>query len=208
DLDTLETLLRDTPIVVISDEVYEHIVFDGRPHLSMASRPALAARSFVISSFGKTLHMTGWKIGYCCAPASLMHEFRKLHQFIVYALCTPMQVALSPYMRNTSSYSCLATFYQARRDYLTKHLNRTRLKPLPSPGTFFLLADYREISHAPQDEFARWLTVEHGVTTIPVSAFHGDPTLLDAPDSPKLVRLCFAKHQKTLDDALERLEKI
>lgn len=208
DLDELENLTSGTPIVVISDEVYEHIVFDGQPHLSMASRPALAARSFVVSSFGKTLHMTGWKIGYCCAPASLMHEFRKIHQFMVYAICTPMQVALGTYMSKSAAYTGLSAFYQARRDYLTENLSKTRLKPLPSPGTFFLLADYRAISSVPQDEFARWLTVEHGVTTIPVSAFHGDPERLQGPDAPKLVRLCFAKHQKTLDDALERLAKI
>lgn len=208
DLDALEQLLRATPIVVISDEVYEHIVFDGNQHLSMATRPELAARSFVISSFGKTYHATGWKIGYCCAPAALSREFRKVHQFVVYSVNTPMQQALAQFMQDASTYTSLSQFYQERRDYLAAGLANTGLNALPTEGTFFLLADYSGISDAPQEEFVRWLTVKHKVTAIPVSAFYvQSSTTEDVPDA-KLIRLCFAKDYEMLDTALERLREI
>ncbi len=205
DLDALETILAGTDILVISDEVYEHIVFDGNPHLSMASRPALAARSFVISSFGKTLHTTGWKIGYCCAPQALSAEFRKIHQFLVYSVPTPMQHGIAAYLANPLGYMNLASFYQLKRDRLADGLAATRLKALPCPGTFFMLADYSAVSDLPQAEFARWLTVNHGVTVIPVSAFHTDTSEFTGPDAPRIVRLCFAKRDITLNTALERL---
>lgn len=206
DLDALEALVRDTPIVIMSDEVYEHIVFDGRQHASVARRPALASRSFLISSFGKTFHTTGWKIGYCCAPAPLSQEFRKIHQFMVFAVSTPMQYGLAAFLEDPRHYLDLPAFYQAKRDRLEAGLRQTRFKPLPCPGTYFLLADYSEISDAPESEFARWLTTEHGVAVIPIAAFHADP---QAPSSNRqLVRFCFAKKDTTLDAALERLQEI
>lgn len=205
DLDALEAMLRDTGILIISDEVYEHIIFDGVQQLSMASRPELAARSFVLSSFGKTLHTTGWKIGYCCAPRALSAEFRRIHQFIVYSVATPVQNGIAAFLKtNPLCYRDLASFYQQKRDRLASGLAGTRLKPLPCPGTFFLLADYSAVSDLDQAAFSRWLTIEHGVTVIPVSAFHSR----NAPVESRIVRLCFAKNDSTLDAALERLQAL
>lgn len=208
DLDALQAVVAGTDIVLISDEVYEHIVFDGQPHLSVASRPDLARRAYVISSFGKTLHTTGWKIGYCCAPASLTAELRKVHQFMVYSVSTPMQHAIAAHMRDPEVYLNLSGFYQAKRDRLAAGLALTALRPLPCPGTFFMLADYSEVSALPQPEFAHSLTVEHGVTVIPVSAFYADSAQFAAPHAPRIVRLCFAKEDTTLDNALERLSHL
>jgi len=206
DLDALEALVADTGIIVASDEVYEHIVFDGRRHESLARRPALAARTFVISSFGKTYHATGWKIGYCCAPAALTAELRKVHQFVVFTVVSPMQHALAEYMADPAPYRELPAFYQAKRDRLAQGLSATRFRLLPSPGTFFMLADYHAISDLPEAEFARWLTLNHGVAVIPVSAFYRDP---DAPASNQgMVRFCFAKRDTTLDEALVRLAAV
>ncbi|MBU4611179.1 aminotransferase class I/II-fold pyridoxal phosphate-dependent enzyme [Achromobacter sp. GG226] len=207
DLDALEDIVRDRPIVLISDEVYEHIVFDGKRHLSLASRPALADRTFVISSAGKTLHTTGWKIGWCCAPAALSSELRKVHQFMVFSVSTPMQHAIAAHMADPHAHDGLAAFYQERRDYLVRGLAQTALTPLPCPGTFFLLANYQRLSAAPQDEFVRWLTVQHGVTAIPVSAFYGASSGAEL-EQPRIVRLCFAKQRETLDEAVRRLEAI
>ncbi len=201
DLDALEALVEDTSILLISDEVYEHIVFDGQPHRSMASRPALAARSFVASSFGKTVHATGWKIGYCCAPASLSVEFRRMHQFLVYAVNSTLQRALAEYLADPASYETLGAFYQEKRDYLARGLQGVGFDVLPSQGTFFLTADYRELSPLAPDAFAHWLTETHRVAVIPVSAFYTAPERLQAP----LVRFCFAKTPDVLDAALERL---
>jgi methionine aminotransferase len=203
DLDALESIVRDTGVLLLSDEVYEHIVFDGKPHASLARRPLLAEHAFVISSFGKTYHTTGWKIGYCCAPRRLSAELRKVHQFMVFTVSTPMQVALAEYMRDAKPYMDLAAFYQAKRERLAEGLSGTRFKPLPSPGTFFMLADYSEISKQSEAEFAKWLTVEHGVTVIPVSAFYQHPD--QEASNHGLVRFCFAKRDSTLDDAIVRL---
>lgn len=208
DLDALEALVQGSGIVLISDEVYEHIIFDGQPHLSLAVRPALAARAYVISSFGKTLHTTGWKIGYCCAPAALTAELRKVHQFMVYSVSTPMQHAIAAHIAEPSTYLELPAFYQAKRDLLAAGLARTGLRALPCPGTFFMLADYSGISDLPQAEFARWLTVEHGVAVIPVSAFYADPGVFQSREAPRIVRLCFAKQEGTLNSALERLQRL
>ncbi|MFY3007119.1 aminotransferase class I/II-fold pyridoxal phosphate-dependent enzyme, partial [Achromobacter xylosoxidans] len=184
----------------------EHIVFDGKPHASIARRPLLAEHAFVISSFGKTYHTTGWKIGYCCAPRQLSAELRKVHQFMVFTVPSPMQFALAEFMRDPKPYLDLPAFYQAKRDRLSQGLAKTRFKPLPSPGTFFLLADYSEISKQNEADFARDLTVRHGVTVIPVSAFYQRP---DAADSNhRIVRFCFAKKDATLDAALERLAQV
>ena len=206
DLDALEQIVRDTGILLVSDEVYEHIVFDGKPHASLARRPLLAEHAFIISSFGKTYHTTGWKIGYCCAPRQLSQELRKVHQFMVFTVSSPMQFALAEFMNDPQPYLDLPAFYQAKRDRLSQGLAKTRFKPLPSPGTFFLMADYSAMSDLPEADFARWLTVDHGVTVIPISAFYQRP---DAPESNhRLVRFCFAKKDETLDAALEKLQGV
>lgn len=206
DLDELEKIVADTGILLLSDEAYEHIVFDGRRHHSLASRPLLAEHAFVVSSFGKTYHTTGWKVGYCCAPAGLTKEFRKVHQFVVFTVSSPMQVGLSRYMQDPKPYLELSAYYQKKRDRLTSGLAKTRFEPLPSEGTFFLLARYDAISSMSELEFANWLTVEHGVTVIPVSAFYEDPA---APSSNHhLVRFCFAKQDQTLDAAIAKLQKV
>jgi len=206
DLDTLADILRDTRIVLVSDEVYEHFVFDGGVHNSVARRPELAARAFVISSFGKTYHATGWKIGYCCAPAALTSELRRVHQFVVFTVSSPMQHALAAYMADPQPYLQLSDFYQTKRDRLAQGLAQSRFRVLPSQGTFFMLADYRAISVAPEAEFAQWLTIEHGVATIPVSALYLRPETPAANHG--LVRFCFAKNDETLDAAVEKLRRV
>ena len=206
DLDTLQDIVRDTRIMLISDEVYEHVVFDGVQHNSIARRPELVERSFVISSFGKTYHTTGWKIGYCCAPAALSAEFRRVHQFVVFTVPSPMQHGLAAYMADPQPYLQLSAFYQEKRDRLAQGLANSRFRVLPSAGTFFLLADYSAISDLPEAEFAQWLTVEHGVAVIPVSALYLRP---EAPTSNhSLARFCFAKSNETLDAAIEKLCKV
>lgn len=206
DLDTLEQITAGTDIVLIGDEVYEHIVFDGRQHLSLATRDALAARSVVISSFGKTYHTTGWKIGYCCAPKPLTTEIRKVHQFMVFTVSSPMQHALAAFMEHQDAYLNLPAFYQEKHDYLFKGLESTKFRPLRSDGTFFLMADYSEISSKPELEFSTWLTQEHGVTVIPVSAFYREPAA--EASNHRLVRFCFAKQDHTLDEAISRLQGV
>ncbi len=200
DLDALAGIVRDSDIVVLSDEVYEHIVFDGAAHQSVIRHPELAARSLVVSSFGKTFHVTGWKIGYCIAPAALMQEFRRVHQFVQFVVVTPMQLAIAEFLRSDPQhYLDLGAFYQAKRDHFNALLADSRFKLRPSAGTYFQLADYSAISHMPDTEFARWLTIEHGVATIPVSVFHAEP------DGQKLIRFCFAKHNTTLEQAADIL---
>ena len=206
DLDALERIVEETGVLLISDEVYEHIVFDGVAHASLARRPILAANAFIISSFGKTYHTTGWKIGYCCAPKALSAELRKVHQFMVFTVSSPMQVALATFMQDPAPYLDLPAFYAAKRAHLKAGLEQTRFVPLPSPGTFFMLADYSAISDRPEAEFAQWLTVEHGVTVIPVSAFYKQPDA--AGSNHRLVRFCFAKQDSTLDAAVERLKAV
>lgn len=206
DLDELENIVQQHNIFLLSDEVYEHIIFDGVQHVSLSTRPTLAARSFVISSFGKTTHTTGWKIGYCCAPKHMTTELRKVHQFMVFTVPSPFQHALATYTADSSTYLTLPHFYQCKRDYLSDGLQNTRFKVLPSPGTFFLLADYSDISDQQEADFAIWLTKTHGVTVIPVSAFYQSS---DAPASNhQLIRFCFAKQEATLDLAIERLAKV
>ena len=202
DLDALEAIVRDTDIVILSDEVYEHIIFDGREHQSMARRPVLAERSFVVSSFGKTFHATGWKIGYCCAPASLSAEFRKVHQFNVFAVSMPMQHALAGYLQDPTPYLELPAFYQAKRDHFRAGLDGSRFKLLPCAGTYFQVVDYSAISDEPEETFARRLTTSVGVAAIPVSAFYIQPEQRHA------VRFCFAKRDETLNAALDRLRRV
>jgi methionine aminotransferase len=198
----LQELLAPTDVFVISDEVYEHMVFDGQQHQSAARFPGLAARSLIVSSFGKTYHVTGWKIGYVAAPAALSAEFRKVHQFNVFTVNTPMQHGIARYMASPEPYLQLPAFYQRKRDLFREGLARTRLKLLPSEGTYFQCVDISGISDLREDEFCKWLTAEVGVAAIPLSAFYGGGF------DQQVVRFCFAKKDETLKTALERLAKL
>lgn len=198
----LEALLAPTNVLLISDEVYEHMVFDGALHCSAVRYPGLAERAFVVSSFGKTYHVTGWKVGYVTAPAPLTAEFRKVHQFNVFTVNTPVQHGLAAYMANPAPYLDLASFYQRKRDLFRAGLANTRLRLLPSEGSYFQCVDYSAISSQSESDFCRWLTAEVGVAAIPLSAFYGDG--LDQ----KIVRFCFAKRDATLSDALARLQSL
>jgi methionine aminotransferase len=203
DLTALAEVLRGTGAFVLSDEVYEHMVFDGRTHLSLLGHPELAARSFVVSSFGKTFHATGWKVGYCVAPAPLTAEFRKVHQFVQFAVATPMQAAIADFLLECPEHARdLPAFYQRKRDYFAAALAQTRFRFLPSKGTYFQIADYSALSELPDVEFARWLTRKAGVAVIPISVFSV------RPPAERVVRFCFAKHDATLDAAAERLRQL
>ena len=206
DLDALEDIVNQTDILILSDEVYEHIVFDGQAHRSISSRPSLAARAFVISSFGKTTHTTGWKVGYCCAPKDMTQELRKVHQFMVFTVPSPFQHALAMYTKDAETYLGIPAFYEKKRNLLAEGLNKTRFKALPSPGTFFMLADYSDISGLTESEFSIWLAKEHGVVVIPVSAFYAKPN--DPQSNHQIVRFCFAKKEETLHAAINRLQKV
>ncbi len=204
DLDTLASLVRDTPVLLLSDEVYEHMLFDGRRHHSLLAHRELAERSFVVSSFGKTYHATGWKVGYCVAPGALMAEFRKVHQFVQFAVATPLQAALAAFMRECPGHaSGLPVFYQAKRDHFARLLDGTRFRYEPAASTYFQLADYSAISDEGDTVFARRLTTEHGVAAIPISVFSARP-----PATERIVRFCFAKHEATLDAAAARLRTL
>ncbi|QDQ88792.1 aminotransferase class I/II-fold pyridoxal phosphate-dependent enzyme [Alcaligenaceae bacterium SJ-26] len=203
DLDALEDIVARHDLLLLSDEVYEHLVFDGLVHQSVARRPALAERAFIVSSFGKTFHVTGWKVGYCCAPVALMREFRKVHQFMVFTVSSPFQVALAGFLAHPEHYLGLPAFFKAKRDLLAAGLASTRLKVLPAPGTYFMLADYSEISDLSEADFSIWLTRTFGVAVIPVSAFYADPSA--AESNHRLVRFCFAKKEATLQEAVLRL---
>ena len=202
DMRMLEGMLRGTDIVVVSDEVYEHIVFDGHQHQSVARFPGLAERSFVVSSFGKTYHVTGWKMGYVLAPRELTAEFRKVHQFNVFVTNGPLQHALAEYMENKDAYLSLAAFYQKKRDFFLQGVQASRFKPLPSRGTFFQNLAYDAISNERDMDLAIRLTKERGVASIPVSVFYRKP-----PDH-KVLRFCFAKSEETLARGAEILCKI
>jgi methionine aminotransferase len=203
DFDRLAELLRPHDCYVLSDEVYEHVVFDGARHATVLAQPELKGRSFAVFSFGKTYHATGWKLGYCVAPAELSAELRRVHQYVTFASTSPLQQALAEYMTEHPEHHLeLPAFYQERRDYFAALLSATPFRPRRSAGTYFQLADYSALSTLPDVEFARWLTVEHGVATIPVSVFYRDP-----PDT-RLVRFCFAKENATLDAAAARLRRL
>ena len=202
DMQKLEEIVRGTNVLILSDEVYEHMVYDGQPHESVARYPELAARSFIVSSFGKTYHVTGWKVGYVAAPAPLTAEFRKVHQFNVFTVNTPMQFGLAQYLRDPKPYLELPAFYQRKRDFFRAGLANTRFKLLPCEGTYFQCVDYSAISDLPEAEFSKWLTAEIGVAAIPVSAFYHE-----AHESG-VVRFCFAKQESTLATALERLARL
>ncbi|UOV02083.1 pyridoxal phosphate-dependent aminotransferase [Pseudoxanthomonas mexicana] len=204
DIRALAALLDGTGIYLISDEVYEHIVFDGRRHESILRYPELAARAFVVSSFGKTYHCTGWKIGYAIAPPALSAEFRKVHQYNVFCTFAPAQHAFAAMIRQEPEhYEQLGAFYQEKRDRFREQLLGTKFVPLPVPGGYFQLVDYSAVSDLPDAEFVKWLTVEHGVTAIPLSPFYETP-----PAGQRLARLCFAKNEATLDAAIARLKTL
>ena len=202
EMQRLAALLEPTDTLLISDEVYEHMVFDGAPHVSASSFPALAARSFVVSSFGKTFHVTGWKVGTVAAPAALTTEFRKVHQFNVFTVNTPMQYALATYLADPGPYRTLPAFYQAKRDLFRAGLATTRLRLLPSEGSYFQCVDYAAVSDLGEEAFCRWLTAEVGVAAIPLSAFYADGR------DQHIARLCFAKRDDTLRLALQRLARL
>ena len=206
DLDRLANLVRNSSALILSDEVYEHMVYDGAKHHSVASHPELAARSFLISSFGKTYHVTGWKVGYVAAPPALTKEFRKVHQFNVFTVNTPMQYGLASYLSEATHYLNLPAFYQAKRDFFRAGLNKTKFKLLPTPGTYFQCVDYSSLNipqaKLSEADFCKWLTTEIGVAAIPVSAFYDQPT------ESGVIRFCFAKQEQTLTNALQRLQKI
>ncbi len=206
DLDRLAALVRNTDIMVVSDEVYEHVVFDGMRHHSLAAHEELRQRSFVISSFGKTYHITGWKIAYCLAPRELMQEFRKAHQFVVFVVNHPMQLALADFMREHPEFARdLAAFYQAKRDFFRNQLVGSRFELLPCRGTYFQLVRYGAISDEPDTAFAQRMTREHGVAVIPVSVFYPQE---EVNRDNRIVRFCFAKNEETLAAAGERLRKV
>jgi methionine aminotransferase len=202
EMEQLAALLAPTDVLLISDEVYEHMVFDGQPHVSAASIPALRARAFVVSSFGKTYHVTGWKVGTVAAPAPLTAEFRKVHQFNVFTVNTPVQHGLARYMASDAPYRELPAFYQRKRDLFRDGLARTRLRMLPSQGSYFQLVDYSAVSNLGEADFCLWLTREVGVAAIPLSVFY------EAGFEQGLARLCFAKRDETLHEALARLARL
>ena len=205
DLSALAAILREPQnahVLLLSDEVYEHMVYDGAMHVSVSAHEELAQRAFVISSFGKTFHVTGWKVGYVTAPAALMIEFRKIHQFTVFTVNTPVQYALAAYLLDPLPYQQLSTFYQTKRDIFRAGLAHTRFKLLSVQGTYFQCVDYRAISDLPELAFAEWLTKDVGVAAIPVSAFYRQGL------ESGLVRFCFAKQESTLELALQKLASI
>ncbi|MBB5199185.1 pyridoxal phosphate-dependent aminotransferase [Glaciimonas immobilis] len=202
DIAALTDIVRDTDILILSDEVYEHMVYDGLVHESVSRHPELAERAFIVSSFGKTYHVTGWKIGFVAAPAALSVEFRKVHQFNVFTVNTPVQHGIAAYMKNAAPYLELSAFYQRKRDLFRAGLQDSRFKLLPSDGTYFQCVDYSAISASSEVDFATWLTSEIGVAAIPVSAFYSTPR------ESGIVRFCFAKQDETLHKALARLNTI
>ncbi|MBP6493393.1 MAG: pyridoxal phosphate-dependent aminotransferase [Rhodoferax sp.] len=206
DMLKLQDILAPTDVLLISDEVYEHMVFDGQAHESAARFPGLAARAFIVSSFGKTYHVTGWKVGFVAAPASLTAEFRKVHQFNVFTVNTPVQYGLASYMASPQPYLDLPAFYQRKRDLFRKGLKQTKFKLLPSEGSYFQCVDISGLAvperNLPEADFCKWLTSEIGVAAIPLSAFYGNGF------DQRVVRFCFAKKDETLNTALGRLARL
>ncbi|WP_114783914.1 methionine aminotransferase [Botryobacter ruber] len=202
DMDILANITNGTDILVISDEVYEHMVFDGKEHYSVLQHPSLRRRSFVVSSFGKTYHTTGWKVGYVVAPPSLTTELRKMHQFLTFCTATPFQLAIADFLEEEAHYRTLPDFYQAKRDTFLKLMAPSRFKFIPTAGTYFQLAKYDAITTERDVDFAKRLTQEIGVATIPVSVFYHDKT------DNHFLRFCFAKGDETLEAAAERLVRL
>ncbi len=202
DMKTLEKITKNTEIIILADEVYEHIIFDGHRHESMAKYPNLASRSFIISSFGKTFHTTGWKVGYCLAPKELMTEFRKVHQFNVFCVNTPMQYGIAEFLKNKSHYNDLGPFYQAKRDTFNKLLQGSRFSFVASPGTYFQLLSYERITKEKDADYAIRLIKENGLASIPISVFYHKPIF------DNMLRFCFAKRDETLEKAAAILRSI
>ena len=202
DIIQLKEIVKDTDIIILSDEVYEHVIFDEKQHLSMLRYPELLERSFVCFSFGKVYHCTGWKTGYCISSPGLMSEFRKIHQFNAFTTHTPTQVALAHYLKKPEHYMTLNNFLQEKRDLFADLMKDTKFKALPSYGSYFQLYDYSAISNEGDVEFAKRLTEVHGVATIPVSAFY------QSGQDHKVVRFCFAKKEETLKKAVDKLKQI
>jgi len=202
DMQNLEKITQGTDIIILSDEVYEHLIFDKKKHESVCSYPGLAERSFVIGSFGKTFHATGWKMGYCLAPENLMAEFRKVHQFVVFACNTPVQYAMTDFLQDKDNYTKIWKFYQNKRDYFISLIKDSRFKLNPSRGTYFQLLDYSEITDEKETDFAIRLTKDYGLASIPVSVFY------NKPDENQSLRFCFAKKEETLEKAAKILCKI
>lgn len=202
DMKTLEKITKNTEIIILADEVYEHIIFDGHRHESMAKYPNLASRSFIISSFGKTFHTTGWKVGYCIAPKELMTEFRKVHQFNVFCVNTPMQYGIAEFLKNKSHYNDLGPFYQAKRDTFNKLLEGSRFSFVASPGTYFQLLSYERITKEKDADYAIRLIKENGLASIPISVFYHKPIF------DNMLRFCFAKRDETLEKAAAILRSI
>ncbi|WP_323011958.1 methionine aminotransferase [Castellaniella sp.] len=203
DLDALEQLAAQHPFLILLDEAYEHIVFDERAYCSPVARPQLAERCVLVSSFAKTLQITGWKIGYCCAPAAISKEIRKVHQYMVFSVNTPLQQGIATYLSQSNATQTLSPLYQRKRDRLVQGLSKTRLQPLRCEGTFFLLVDTSKLGDQQERQMAIRLAREAGVATIPVSAFYENPQAAEA--NHQLLRFCFAKQDATLDAAIERL---
>jgi methionine aminotransferase len=202
DIKELENITEGTDILIVSDEVYEHITFDGKKHISLASSDELSKRTFVISSFGKTYHTTGWKMGYCAAPENLTKEFRKMHQFIVFSTNTPIQYAYAEFMKQEEKYLSLGKFYEHKRDLFLKEIKSSKFKLKPCSGTYFQLLDYSMISDKADTEFSKYLTKEIGVAVIPLSPFY------ESRESQSLIRICFAKTDEVLREAAAKLKKI
>lgn len=200
DMKRIADMLRGTDIILLSDEVYEHLVFDGEAHASAIQHPGLRERAFVIFSFGKVFHATGWKMGYALAPRGLMAEFRKVHQFNVFSANTPVQHALAEYLKDPAYYGQVPSFYEEKRDRFLVGLRASRFEPLACEGSYFQLADYSRISDEPDTEFAGRLAREFGVAAIPISVFYKEP-----PPGQRILRFCFAKQEETLDNAIEKL---
>ena len=202
DIVELNAITKGHDMLVLSDEVYEHLIYDGEKHESMALYPELRGRSFIVASFGKPFHATGWKVGYCMAPAFLMSEFRKVHQFLVFCVNTPVQYAISEYLKDENNYLGLTAFFQEKRDYFRKGMEASRFRLLPSLGSYFQCATYENITKEGDNDFALRLTREVGVASIPTSAFYSKGT------DHHVLRFCFAKRKETLDKAIDRLIKI
>ncbi len=202
DIEQLSAIVKNQDILILSDEVYEHLIYDGQSHLSMARYAELRQRSFIVASFGKPFHATGWKVGYCMAPAHLMNEFRKVHQFLVFCVNAPMQVGIAEYLKNEEHYLGLKGFFQQKRDYFRDALKGSRFELLPCSGSYFQSVRYGRISDEKDADLAIRLTKEIGVASIPVSAFYNMGT------DHHVLRFCFAKRQETLDKAVDRLIKV
>jgi methionine aminotransferase len=202
DIDQLSAIVKNQDIFILSDEVYEHLIYNGEIHHSMALYPELRQRSFIVASFGKPFHATGWKVGYCMAPAHLMNEFRKVHQFLVFSVNAPIQYAIAEYLKDENTYLSLPEFFQQKRDHFRSGIQQTRFKLLPCSGSYFQSVTYNDITDEKDSDFALRLTKDFGVAVIPTSAFYTRAT------DHHVLRFCFAKRQETLDKAVERLLRV